>query len=397
MSVQSCPNLPHTLLVALIALSCEGPGPSAPPPNQLAAATITSPADGANFTVGATISFVGSGTDAEDGSLSSTLVWTSDLEGQIGTGMSFTRSNLSVGSHEILLIATDSGGAADTANVTITITAAGQSFYQKLDTLEWVGFAPTGFDPSVGRFPSEASIRVDLQLLAGHGFTGVITFASDGTLSQIPRIATEVGFQGVIMGLFMFNTTQRTQEIPNAISAAQYVDAYGIGNEGLIGCGGSAYDLATLTQTLQTIQQATGRPVTTSEQIEDYLHGGCLNGTLLSLGDWLFPILHPFNNGIRDPRTGASFAAGRLQTLAGLVNQPVFAKETGWPACGDAAATEVDQETYFQALKPMGVHWAYFEAFDEPFKASFPPPWEPCWGLFQQDGTPKLFISRNQP
>jgi PKD repeat protein len=91
--------------------------------NQSPTATITSPTNGAGFVPGATIAFTGSGTDHEDGTLTGTaLVWTSSRDGQIGTGASFTRNNLSVGTHNITLTATDRGGATGTAAVTITVS-----------------------------------------------------------------------------------------------------------------------------------------------------------------------------------------------------------------------------------------------------------------------------------
>jgi uncharacterized protein YjdB len=89
---------------------------------QAPTATITSPADGARFAEAATITFSGSGTDPEDGDLTgSALVWTSSLDGQIGIGASFTRDDLSTGTHTIRLTATDSDGGSHTASVTITV------------------------------------------------------------------------------------------------------------------------------------------------------------------------------------------------------------------------------------------------------------------------------------
>lgn len=85
-------------------------------------ATINAPADGASYPWGETISFSGSGTDPEDGALTgSALVWKSSLDGQIGTGESFTRDDLSVGSHRIVLTARDSEGwtGKDTANIAV--------------------------------------------------------------------------------------------------------------------------------------------------------------------------------------------------------------------------------------------------------------------------------------
>ena len=92
------------------------------PANRPPTATINLPQSGQEFTVGQTISFQGTGSDPEDGPLTgSSLVWLSSLDGPIGTGIVFSRSDLSLGSHGIRLIATDSEGAADTAFVSIGI------------------------------------------------------------------------------------------------------------------------------------------------------------------------------------------------------------------------------------------------------------------------------------
>ncbi len=92
------------------------------PANQPPTATINLPATGAEFTIGQSISFQGTGSDFEDGPLTgSSLVWESSLDGQIGTGIVFSRSDLSLGSHLVRLIVTDSDGASDTASVSIGV------------------------------------------------------------------------------------------------------------------------------------------------------------------------------------------------------------------------------------------------------------------------------------
>ena len=89
-------------------------------------ASISSPTTSATYTVGETITFTGSGSDDEDGQLSgASLAWTSSIDGQIGTGTSFTTSTLSAGTHSITLTATDSDGATGSASVSITVSAVG--------------------------------------------------------------------------------------------------------------------------------------------------------------------------------------------------------------------------------------------------------------------------------
>ena len=80
--------------------------------------TITAPLDGSTSTVGSPLLFSGSSVDAQDGNLSAALVWSSDLDGPIGSGASFSTSSLSQGTHLITATATDSHGLAGDASVT---------------------------------------------------------------------------------------------------------------------------------------------------------------------------------------------------------------------------------------------------------------------------------------
>ena len=95
-------------------------------PNSAPSAAIASPVGNPTFTRASNgtvaVSFSGSGADVEDGSLSgSALVWTSSRDGQIGTGASFSRSDLSVGAHTITLTARDAQGLTGSATTSITI------------------------------------------------------------------------------------------------------------------------------------------------------------------------------------------------------------------------------------------------------------------------------------
>ncbi|MCH8878012.1 MAG: S8 family serine peptidase [Chloroflexi bacterium] len=93
---------------------------SAGPVNETPTVSITSPADGSTFDSGATILFEGTASDTEDGDLTASLVWTSDMDGPIGTGGSFS-TTLSDGNHAITASVTDAGGATGSASISITV------------------------------------------------------------------------------------------------------------------------------------------------------------------------------------------------------------------------------------------------------------------------------------
>jgi hypothetical protein len=122
--------------------------------------TIGSPFGGATYASGATISFSGSAQDVEDGTMTSRLVWTSSLDGSIGSGGTFSRT-LSPGSHVITASVRDSGGLNASAQVKIsiatsttstvasaTLSATGfkvKAGYQRVD-LRWQGLSSTSVD-----------------------------------------------------------------------------------------------------------------------------------------------------------------------------------------------------------------------------------------------------------
>ena len=84
--------------------------------------TIIEPVNGDKFKVGETIIFEGKATDQEHPNLAdNAFVWTSDKDGEIGTGPSIESSGLSEGRHTITLTVTDPAGQSGQSGVTITI------------------------------------------------------------------------------------------------------------------------------------------------------------------------------------------------------------------------------------------------------------------------------------
>jgi hypothetical protein len=90
-------------------------------PNTAPVVSIVSPANGATFASGTAISFSGTAIDTESGNLTSSLTWTSSLDGPIGSGGSFSRT-LTSGTHTITASVTDPGGLTGSKTVSITVS-----------------------------------------------------------------------------------------------------------------------------------------------------------------------------------------------------------------------------------------------------------------------------------
>jgi exo-beta-1,3-glucanase (GH17 family) len=252
-------------------------------------------------------------------------------------------------------------------------------FYQKILNLKWIAYSPTNCDPTKNDFPSEDTIYQDLQVLYEAGFRGVVTYSSYSTFSQIPRIAREVGFTGVIMGIW---DIESREEIINADMASLYVDGYCAGNEGL----NVRYDLETLNGVIEALKKSTNKPVTTTEQIFDYY-----NEDVLNTGDWLFPNIHPFLCEVKNPRKAARWIERHYEMLKKHAGRKLIVfKEVGYPTAGSREATAANQKDFFLAFEKKGVPFVYFEAFDQYWKRDLPV--EPHWGLFDSKRRPKKYI-----
>jgi hypothetical protein len=86
------------------------------------AVAITSPANGASFPSGASVTLSGTAEDLEQGSIASRLAWTSSRDGELGTGASLSRV-LSGGFHVLTASVTDETGLTGSAQISVTVSA----------------------------------------------------------------------------------------------------------------------------------------------------------------------------------------------------------------------------------------------------------------------------------
>jgi YD repeat-containing protein len=81
---------------------------------------INSPSNGATIIVGEELTTAGTASDTEDGDISSTITWTSSLDGPLGSGASIT-TVLTLGTHTITATVIDSAGASSMVSVDVTV------------------------------------------------------------------------------------------------------------------------------------------------------------------------------------------------------------------------------------------------------------------------------------
>jgi exo-beta-1,3-glucanase (GH17 family) len=256
---------------------------------------------------------------------------------------------------------------------------------QKLLSLNWVAYAPTNFNPDAGLMPDTASMLLDLEALSRAGFTGLVTYGSDGILGRaLPGLAERAGLQGIIMGIW---NIENEQELVQAKAAARskIVLGYCVGNEGL----GARYSIQQLAAAIADLRTATGLPVATTEQVEDYA-----DPALLNLGDWVFPNVHPYWHNILDAKRAVAWTKAKFDSMRRRTNKAILFKEVGFPTAGNDTQdlSEQLQEEYYVGLAAAGVPFVYFEAFDQPWKQHEAV--EPFWGLFTADRTPKRLAVR---
>ncbi len=136
-------------------------------------ALIISPADQAVYAPGDTVVFVGDGMDLEDGSLpDGSLTWSSDKDGELGTGRTLERSNLREGDHTITLTVVDSGGTQATAHLVLHIRRPSSQSYLPL-LRRSLAPAPT---PTPTRTPTPRPTATPTPQVSAGGIYGRVTY-----------------------------------------------------------------------------------------------------------------------------------------------------------------------------------------------------------------------------
>jgi len=193
------------------------PPPTSSPTNTKPTVSIATPLNNSSVTQGALISFSGSATDTQDGTLTSKLAWTSSLDGAIGTGGAFSKA-LSVGTHVVTAAVTDNGGLTASAQITVTVTATSTPPPTTTPLLAVRGYKVNGFAYADLTWAGLKSSTVDVRrnitkiapAVANTGSrtdaigttTGTYTYkvCEAGTSVCTPRVSVTVTSSGISVG-----------------------------------------------------------------------------------------------------------------------------------------------------------------------------------------------------
>ncbi|MBA3007093.1 MAG: hypothetical protein KJ900_16935 [Proteobacteria bacterium] len=275
----------------------------------------------------------------------------------------------------------------------------------------FIAYTPRSFSIGGGkiRAATAAGIREDLTLLRPF-FNGVITYSTTSGLDAVPRIAHELGFRAVILGIW--DPSSET-EIDNVIHAAQkhpaLIVAIIVGNEGLYTRRYLPQDVDKAMQRIK--KECPEMAVTTSEPFFLYFEKEYTN--FFNSHDLLMPNIHPvFEKWFTasNPTQGVDMVIEMAEKFKTTYNtKPLLIKETGMPGTPQIGHNDkgfsMERQRLFWSdiLKrfPFSPNQslACFEAFDAPWKpaemaATLPGDHssEAFWGFFTKDGKAKQVL-----
>jgi len=238
--------------------------------------------------------------------------------------------------------------------------------------------------------PTSDQIRRELKALREAGFDGLYIHECRAGQVKVPRIAKEVGFTAIIQGVRIgdpdgFDDDSTQQQIRNAISVREFVDAYCLGE-----LSAREVNLVALKDELARIRWQTGKPVTTSFLHRDYI--GARGKQLRELEDLTVRALaRPWKGNHGDPEVAVAAVREALESFREDAT-PSLLSFVFYPSGGGDRFTPDDQYAFFAGVLsleiPRGVGLIYFSSFDRPWAkkltetTEYTPAFEAYTGLF---------------
>lgn len=286
----------------------------------------------------------------------------------------------------------------------VWIPASGSPQPQFLKTTRFITYTPRSFSVVRGTVtPATAqAIRSDL-LLMKPWFDGIVTYSATNGLEAVPRIARELGFREVLLGIW---DPTSAEEMGKAIVEIARTDGIVtgviVGNEGLYA---KRYPPQVVLDAQAEIRRRfPGLPVSTSEPF--FLMVQEEHRVFFASQSFLAPNIHPVFEPWFQPGRSKEAAemvvsvAGKLQTI--YAGKTVLVHETGIPSGPDRLGYSPEGQLAFwkhlhETLNGLSdVRPVFFEAFDAPWKPgvmaeTFPGDHSPesFWGFWDIQGVAK--------
>jgi len=170
-------NSPKNILYTLLAIFFLAIPPIAHASNSTPIIAISNSSSSSTYTEGSLVTLTAAATDSEDGDLTGSIQWSSNISGNLITGAVFSISSLSIGTHTITASVSDSSSALVSATQTVTITDSSTS------TVTASASAVTDAAPFIGIvFPIDGQQYLEGSEIA---FMGLAGDPEDGVLTTL--------------------------------------------------------------------------------------------------------------------------------------------------------------------------------------------------------------------
>lgn len=248
-------------------------------------------------------------------------------------------------------------------------------------------------NPLSGGTVSQAEVTSLLEKIAPYsswirtfGTRGEWAFTADAARSMRMHVAASADISS--------DTARNTDEISALVDLGTQgrIDMAVVGDEVLMG------NVLSEDQMIAYVRsaKAAGVPVGTSDSWDQWLE----HPRLAAECDVLIMNVYPYWEGTSVDKALESLRARYEQVKAVAGGRQVII-ETGWPTGGQVIGSALPGPTQSAQFFAEFVSWAnssgvpyfYFEAFDEPWKASREGGCGSCWGLWEEDGTLKPEIA----
>ncbi|MDR4468965.1 MAG: glycosyl hydrolase family 17 protein [Nitrospira sp.] len=261
-------------------------------------------------------------------------------------------------------------------------------------SLTGLNFSPyvDGQDPNRGSRVTETQLRQRMGLIAPHT-QWIRTFGSTNGLERAGAVAHSLGLKAAIGAWLSRDFAANELEISNLIASARAkeADLLIVGSEVLLRNDLSEADL--LDYIGRVKQAVPGIQVTYADVYSELL----AHPKVLEAVDVVLANFFPYWESVQVESAVASIHQQYSSVVAAANGKEVMVSETGWPSAGDAQGNARPSPENAAAFllnfvswaEAEGVHYFYFEAFDEAWKAAYEGPQGAHWGIWDKDGTLK--------